>query len=92
MEEKVQPIPRIQNLVVARYMDGRIAKGTTYDFGPQKNTFHVISGKEDDQKVSNEIFLSELKAVFFVKSLEGRQNPPSSICRYYIQKEFSLQA
>jgi len=24
-----------------------------------------------------EIFLSELKAVFFVKSLEGRQGPPS---------------
>lgn len=77
MEEKVQPIPRIQNLVVARYMDGRIAKGTTYDFGPQKNKFHVISIGADGKEVIYEISLSELKAVFFVKSLEGRQGPPS---------------
>jgi hypothetical protein len=27
---------------VARFKDGRIIKGTTYDFGPQKKGFHVV--------------------------------------------------
>jgi hypothetical protein len=75
--EKIRPISRIQNYVVARYRDGRVAKGVTYDFGPQKRGFHVnSSGGEDAGKVS-EVLLSELKAVFFVKSLEGKKSPSS---------------
>jgi hypothetical protein len=79
-EEKPQPVPKVQNLVVARYRDGKIIRGVTHDFGPQKKVFHVSTvekyGKTIRGKVF-EIFLSELKAVFFVKSLEGRQGPPS---------------
>jgi hypothetical protein len=74
--EKTQPISRIQNYVVARYRDGRIIKGITYDFGPKKRGFHVNSLGEDVGRVS-EVLFSELKAVFFVKSLEGRKGPPS---------------
>ena len=66
---------RIRNLVVARYRDGRIIKGTTYDFGPQKKTFHVVPLGEEGKKVS-EVLFSDLKAVFFVKSLEGKQDHP----------------
>jgi hypothetical protein len=62
--------------VVARYRDGRIIKGVTYDFGPQKRGFHVNSSGEDAGKVS-EVLFSELKAVFLVKSLEGRKDLPS---------------
>jgi hypothetical protein len=80
MEEKLQTTPKIQNLVVARYRDGKMIRGVTHDFGPQKKVFHVSTvekhGRTVDGKVF-EIFLSELKAVFFVKSLEGKQGPPS---------------
>jgi len=80
MEERLQTIPKVQNLVVARYRDGKIIRGVTHDFGPQKKVFHVSTverhGRTVDGKIY-EIFLSELKAVFFVKSLQGKQRPPS---------------
>jgi len=77
LEKKVEPIAKVQNLVVARYQDGRIVKGTTYDFGPQKKGFHVVPVGEEGRKVS-EVLFSDLKAVFFVKSLEGKQDHPST--------------
>ncbi len=80
MEEKLQAIPKIQNLVVARYRDGKIVRGVTHDFGPQKKGFHVSTVEKHGRTVNGKIFeisLSELKAVFFVKSLEGKQGPPS---------------
>jgi hypothetical protein len=80
MEEKLQTIPKVQNLVVARYRDGKMIRGVTHDFGPQKKAFHVSTLEKHGRTVNGnvfEIYLSELKAVFFVKSLEGRQGPPS---------------
>ncbi len=80
MEEKAQTIPKVQNLVVARYRDGKIIRGMTHDFGPQKKVFHVSTVEKHGRTVAGKIYkisLSELKAVFFVKSLEGRQGPPS---------------
>ena len=77
LEKKVEPVAKVQNLVVARYKDGRIIKGTTYDFGPQKKGFHVVPLGEEGRKVS-EVLFSDLKAVFFVKSLEGKQDHPSA--------------
>ena len=75
MEKKVESIAKVQNLIVARYQDGRIVKGTTYDFGPQKKGFHVVPVGEEGKKVT-EVLFSDLKAVFFVKSLEGKQDHP----------------
>ena len=80
MEEKLQTIPKVQNLVVARYRDGKMIRGVTHDFGPQKKVFHVSTVEKHGRTVDGKVFeisLSELKAVFFVKSLEGRQGPPS---------------
>lgn len=77
MEREAETTTKVQNLVVARYRDGKTIKGTTYDFGPQKKAFHVVPLGEEGAKVS-EVLLSELKAVFFVKSLEGKQNHPLS--------------
>jgi hypothetical protein len=80
MEEKLQSLAKNQNLVVARYRDGKIIRGVTHDFGPQKKAFHVNTAEGEGGGVGAkifEIFLSELKAVFFVKSLVGRQGPPS---------------
>jgi len=80
MEKKLQTIPMVQNLVVARYRDGKMIRGKTHDFGPQKKAFHVSTAEKHGKTVNGKVFeihLSDLKAVFFVKSLEGRQDPPS---------------
>ena len=80
MEEKLQSLAKNQNLVVARYRDGKMIRGVTHDFGPQKKGFHVSTVEKHGRTVDGKVFeilLSELKAVFFVKSLEGRQGPPS---------------
>ncbi len=56
--------------VVARFLDGRTIKGTTRDFGPNKDLFHLFPwGEEGDQAL--DIIIGALKAIFFVKSYEG---------------------
>jgi len=78
MEKVALPGHSIQNLVVAKYRDGRMIKGITYNFGPEKKAFHVIpvsEEKEEGTRRGVEVVISELKAIFFVKSLEGRKGP-----------------
>lgn len=56
--------------VVVHFLDGRLLKGTTRDFFPNKQVFHVYpEGAEN--AAAEEIGLSELKAVFFVRTFEG---------------------
>ncbi len=55
--------------VVIRYADGRLVKGYTNDFFPNKPSFHVAEGA-GDQGV--EVSVKDLKAVFFVKDFNGR--------------------
>ncbi len=52
--------------VVARYADGRVIKGFTQDFYPNKDRFHLII---DDNTV--EVLVRRLKAVFFVRDFSG---------------------
>ena len=60
------------SMIVARFVNGRTIKGTTQDFLPNKATFHVYeSGTEGAAAV--ELSIDSLKAVFFVKSFEGRK-------------------
>jgi hypothetical protein len=59
------------NRVVAHFLDGRVVKGTTQDFFPNRPIFRVRptgAGKE------TEIECRQLKAVFFVKDLAGDEN------------------
>jgi len=58
----------ITNLIVARYADGRVLKGTTQDFSPNRGIFHV---HPDGSRDSVELRFRELKAIFFVSSLAG---------------------
>jgi len=58
--------------VVVHYLGGRMVKGYTLDFNQDKDRFHVIT--ENDQAGETEILLHELKAVFFVKRLDGNPN------------------
>lgn len=59
--------------VVARFLDGRMLKGTTRDFSPIKPDFHV-QPDGDLRAAAIKASISQLKAVFFVKTLEGDKN------------------
>jgi hypothetical protein len=54
--------------VVARFSDGKVLKGTTQDFSPNRPSFHLIP---TDGGNGLEIRFKQLKAVFFVKTFEG---------------------
>ena len=58
--------------IVARYLDGRMVKGFTQNFAPNKPSFHIFPSEAADPKETVEIFLRELKAVFFVRDFAGR--------------------
>ena len=53
--------------VVARYAKGSVVKGTTSDFFPNKEFFHVL--EESGETVA--IRRDDLKALFFVNTFEG---------------------
>lgn len=57
----------MSNQVVARYRDGRLVKGTSLDLDPAKPTCHI---RPTGGKVT-EVKLDDLKALYFVKSLDG---------------------
>lgn len=57
----------MNNLVVARYLDGKTLKGTSLDVDPTRPAFHV----RPPQGATAEVKLKDLKALFFVRSLEG---------------------
>lgn len=59
----------LPNRVVARFADGRMIKGTTQDFAPAKECFHVITSEGGARPTR--IAIADLKAVFFVRSLVG---------------------
>lgn len=60
------------NKVVIRFLDGRIERGSTADFQPHKEIFHLVVKSEGAQQgKSLAIRMANLKAVFFVKELHG---------------------
>jgi len=59
------------NKVVARFADGRLVKGMTADFFPNKDAFHVNVGGSLAGEAPLEIYTKDLKALFFVKDLIG---------------------
>lgn len=56
--------------VVARYLDGRLVKGYTFDFGPAQPRFHVFA-ESSASGASTQVLLRDLKALFFVRDLAG---------------------
>lgn len=56
----------MSNRVVARFLDGRVLKGASFDVSPPKVIFHVQTGEG-----SAEVRLTDLKALFFVRDLAG---------------------
>lgn len=63
---------KIENKVVIRFRDGRIVKGGTYNFKSNREIFHVTEAH--DEKKTIEISMSQLKIIFFVKTLERNKD------------------
>jgi hypothetical protein len=68
--------------VVVRYADGRVIKGYTQDFHPNKPQFHLFTTDSGLSGKAVEVLVEELKAVFFVVDFEG--DP-----QYNEQKQFA---
>lgn len=61
----------IQNKIVARYLDGRLEKGVTTDFFPNKESFHLLPTGASPQSKALDIRVADLKAIFFVRDFAG---------------------
>ncbi len=61
----------MQNKIVVRYQDGRLTKGFTTDFMPNKDVFHVTPSDALPGAKTVTVNMLELKAVFFVKDFVG---------------------
>jgi hypothetical protein len=59
------------NKIVVHYQDGRNLKGTTTDFFPNKERFHLAPVDAPPGSKAVDVVVSELKAVFFVKDYAG---------------------
>ncbi len=70
--------------VVVRYADGRVLKGFTQDFLPNKERFHLHSASKASGE-AKEILIKELKAVFFVRDFAG--NPKYDEKKKFPEKE-----
>jgi hypothetical protein len=57
--------------IVVRYADGRLIKGYTNDFFPNKPLFHIRPIESDSANKGVEVFVKDLKAAFFVKDFIG---------------------
>lgn len=62
------------NAIVARFVDGRVVKGMSLDVDPARPTCHVRTLAGEMLKVE----LRELKALFFVHSLDGDRDRKDS--------------
>jgi hypothetical protein len=59
--------------VVLRYVDGRVLKGFTQNFFPNKDRFHLFPADKSSD-LAKEIFIRELKALFIVRDFIGDPN------------------
>jgi hypothetical protein len=57
--------------IVIRFADGRIKKGYSQDFFPNKPLFHLARNHSGESQEPQEIRVADLKAVFFVHSFAG---------------------
>jgi hypothetical protein len=60
-----------RNKVVVHCGDGTLLKGYTHDFVPEKDSFHLNTALDPGVGTIHEVKVADLKAVFFVKSVEG---------------------
>jgi hypothetical protein len=56
--------------VVVRYAKGRVLKGYTQDFFPNKDRFHLFPAETPDAP-GVDVFVKDLKAIFLVRDFMG---------------------
>ena len=61
--------------VVARFQDGRLLKGSTSDFLPNRDHFHLSAVDAPPGAKPVELRFAELKALFFVRDFAGKPRP-----------------
>ncbi|MCX5849303.1 MAG: hypothetical protein NTW65_07620 [Deltaproteobacteria bacterium] len=71
----------IQIKIVAHYQDGKLFKGVTNDFAPNKDAFHLVPMDAPPEGKPIELHINGLKGLFFVKDYFG--NPD-----YHEKKDF----
>jgi len=67
--------------VIARYVNGKVVKGYTHDFFPNKDIFRISPSINEPLKEGTKIQMLDLKALFFVRSFAGDSS-------YNEQKQF----
>ncbi|MEW6720783.1 MAG: hypothetical protein AB1346_10080 [Thermodesulfobacteriota bacterium] len=60
--------------IVVRYASGRVLKGHTQNFFPNRPSFHLLPLEGEPFKGPVEIPLDNLKAVFFVRDFTGNKD------------------
>lgn len=80
--------------VVARYVDGRLVKGYTFDFSPAQPRFRVFE-RPSATGASTQVLMRELKAVFFVRDFignparqDGQKFPTGEVARPHVEVRF----
>ncbi|MCJ7547680.1 MAG: hypothetical protein MUP30_12810 [Deltaproteobacteria bacterium] len=61
------------NKIVVHEKSGSVLKGTTADFLPKRPFFHLAVGGMHGEEIK-QIFIDDLKAVFFVKDFGGNKD------------------
>jgi len=61
------------NKIVVHEKGGSVLKGTTADFLPKRPFFHLAVGGMHGEEIK-QIFIDDLKAVFFVKDFSGNKD------------------
>jgi len=64
----------IQNKIAVRYQDGRVSKGYTNNFMPNKGSFHLVPLDASPDSKPLDVRVQELKAIFFVKDFVGNRD------------------
>ena len=62
---------KTEQRIVVHFQDGKVMKGTSQDFFPNKDRFHLILLDSPAGQKPREIELTNLKALFFVKDFVG---------------------
>jgi len=70
--------------VVVRYSDGKVIKGSTEDFFPNKEGFHLIPA-DNPSGEAIEVSIKDLKAIFMVRDFIG--NSQYKERKKYIEEE-----
>lgn len=59
------------NRAVVAFLDGRRLKGYVFNFSALKESFRLFPNEADRQQSGSDVFMKDLKAIFFVKDFAG---------------------